>query len=153
MASPELEKLYEEATGSDSLISKPEKEVSSLEDLSMAQPDKDFTPPQEEKEEKIEEKKIKGLPGFDSFAFLKGEKEGKFMKAIKTAYTFDTLATIVENYGEENGLTDVHTLASKIRKGTELSASISGTIIEDFGISDQYNILVSEMLGKPPKQI
>ena len=81
MASPELEKLYEEATGSDSLISKPEKEVSSLEDLSMAQPDKDFTPPENESVD----------PGKD-------QKEEAFLTALQNSRNLGELARVTEEY-------------------------------------------------------
>lgn len=143
MASPELEKLYQEATGPDSAG----KEASDLEDLSVAQPGMDFIPPQEgqkQEEEKPEEKKLT----FDYKKSIEDSQEEEFMTAITVSYTFEKLATIIEKYGEANHLPDMLIQASKIRKG-----ALSEAITREFGIRDQYEILVKEMLGKPGNKI
>lgn len=142
MASPELEKLYQEATGPDSAG----KEVSNLEDLSAAQSGVDFIPPQEgqeREEKKPEEEKLT----FDYKKMIEDRQEEELMGAIKISNTFEKLAAIVEKYGKTNNLPDMLIQASKIRKN-ELPEAIT----REFGIRAQYEILVSEMLDKPSEQ-
>ena len=122
-------------------------EVSSLEDLSVAQPGVDFTPPlgvQGQEEKKPEEEQLT----FDYKKMIEDRKEEEFMEVIKTSDTFEKLAAIVEKYGETNNLSDMLIQASKIRKN-----ELPKTITREFGIRAQYEILVREMLGKPPEQI
>lgn len=137
--SSDLEKLYDEATGSDSFVSKPEKEVSSLEDLGMAQPDKDFTPPKNEAHDQTT---------FDPEEMLEDRREEEFMETIKTGNTPEKLATILENYGKDNNIPDMQIQASKIRKG-----ALPETITREFGIRDQYQIVVDGILDKPSELI
>jgi len=87
MTSPDLEKLYDETTGSDSLVSKPETEVSSLEDLSIAQPNKDFTPPENESADTI-----------------KDQKEDAFLSTLQNCPNLGALARATEEYSANEPL-------------------------------------------------
>lgn len=111
--------------------------VPSLEDASLAQPDKDFTPPED---------KVNNQPTFNPEELHKERLEEKFMEDIKTGYTIEKLARIVERYGKDNGIPDMQIQASKIRNG-----ALPETITREFGIRNQYEILVKEMLANSPK--
>jgi hypothetical protein len=142
MTSPELEKLYQEAAGPDSVG----KQVPNLEDLSQAQPNVDFVPSEEkpfEEESQIAKAQKHNLEGFNGFAFLKERKEKDFMAAIKTSYTFDKLATVIDKYAIDNNLPELQVQASKIRKEEVFEP------IADFGVADQYHILVKNKLNNP----
>lgn len=117
-------------------------QVPDLENLSQAQPNVDFVTPEEKPlEEEPQNTPKNKLEGFNGFALIKERKEDEFMVAIKTSYTFDQLATTINKYAIDNHLPELQIQASKIRK-EEVFEPIS-----DFGIADQYHILVNNKLN------
>lgn len=121
-------------------------QVPDLENLSQAQPKVDFVPSEEKpSEEETPSTKIQRnkLEGFNGFALIKERNEEEFRATIKTSYTFDKLATIIDKYAIANYLPELQIQASKIRKEEVFEP------ITDFGIADQYHILVKEKLNNP----
>lgn len=116
--------------------------VPGLEDASQAQSGVDFVAPEEKPSEKNPQNDIKNrLEGFNGFALIKERKEYEFRAAIKTGDTFEKLAAIIDKYATDNNLPELRIEASKVRKEEFFEPTT------DFGIADQYHILVDNKLN------